>query len=82
VKTVSVLNTLEGHSRGVLSVNFIPDGQTIVSGSYDRTVKVWDVNPGRVLNTFEGHSNGVTSVKFSHNGKTIVSGSNDNTVKV
>jgi len=73
VKTGSVLNTLEGHSDGVTSVNFSPDGQTIVSGSLDNTVKVWDVKIGSLLNTLEGHSDGVTSVSFSPDGQTIVS---------
>lgn len=34
----------QGHSRPVLSVSFSPDGKRIVSGSFDRTVKVWDIS--------------------------------------
>ena len=36
--------TLEGHSSVVTSVSFSPDGKRIVSGSFDSTVKVWDVS--------------------------------------
>ena len=36
--------TLKGHSGSVLSVSFSPDGKRIVSGSYDKTVKVWDLS--------------------------------------
>ena len=38
--------TLTGHSREVTSVAYSPDGKHIVSGSYDRTVKVWDAATG------------------------------------
>jgi WD40 repeat protein len=37
---------LEGHSDGVLSVAFSPDGKTVVSGSEDKTIRVWNVATG------------------------------------
>ena len=36
--------TLKGHSGSVLSVSFSPDGKRIVSGSADKTVKIWDIS--------------------------------------
>ena len=39
--------TLTGHSREVLSVAYSPDGKHIVSGSCDRTVKIWDAQSGK-----------------------------------
>jgi WD40 repeat protein len=36
--------TLKGHTRGVYSVSFSPDGKRIVSGSDDKTVKIWDIS--------------------------------------
>ena len=38
------LHTLKGHTRRVYSVAFSPDGQRIVSGSFDKTLKIWDAS--------------------------------------
>ena len=73
--TGEVINTLTGHSGYVYSVSFSPDGSRIVSGSYDRTVRVWDAITGQVINTLTGHSDRVWSVSFSADGSRLVSGS-------
>ncbi|MFW9261055.1 WD40 repeat domain-containing protein, partial [Nostoc sp. CALU 546] len=58
-------NRLEGHSEGVSSVAFSPDGKTIASASDDKTVKLWDAATGKEITTFKGHSNAVRGVAFS-----------------
>jgi WD40 repeat protein len=73
---------LEGHSLGVLSVVYSPDGTKIISGSVDKTIKIWDANTGICLQTLEGHSSNVYSVAYSPDDKRIVSGSADKTVKI
>ncbi|GBD51975.1 hypothetical protein D3800_02345 [Microcystis aeruginosa NIES-298] len=75
-------NRLEGHGRYVLSVNFSPDGKTLVSGSWDNTIKLWNVETGQEIRTLKGHDSYVNSVNFSPDGKTLVSGSADNTIKL
>ena len=71
--------THEGHSDPVASVAI--DGDTIVSGSDDQTVKIWSITSGECfLKTLEGHSGYVASVAID--GDMIVSGSFDQTVKV
>ena len=50
------------------------DGKQVVSGSEDKTVRVWDVG-GRGAEKVEGHTGGVWSVSFSGDGKQVVSGS-------
>jgi len=52
-------------------VSFLPDGTKIVSGSSDRTIKIWDVSSGKLIKTFEGHSNSVLSVSFLPDGVRI-----------
>ncbi|NES89773.1 MULTISPECIES: serine/threonine-protein kinase [Okeania] len=75
-------NTLTGHSNEVWSVAISPDGQTIVSGSEDKTIKIWDLATGSLKNTLTGHTWVVTSIAISSDGQTIVSGSDDKTIKV
>lgn len=74
---------LQGHTLVVMSVAFAPDGTLLVSGSADRTVRVWDARSGLVAaEPFEGHTEWVWSVAFSPDGTRIASGSFDQTIRV
>lgn len=59
------LLTFTGHASSIPDVRFSPDGKHIVSGSYDRTVKVWDAATGKPLLTFRGHPSSVHGVCFT-----------------
>jgi WD40 repeat protein len=70
------------HDKSVWSVAISPDEQTFVSGSDDKTIKVWNLHTGELNRTLEGHSGMVNSVAISTDGQILVSGSRDNTLKV
>jgi ankyrin repeat protein len=81
-QTNIVLNNLNGHTGPVYCVSISPDGKFAVSGSYDKTCKVWDLQSGKELHTLNGHTNYVWCVSISPDGKYAVSGGNDTTCKV
>jgi WD40 repeat protein len=74
---------LEGHSGPVYSVAFSNDGRRVGSGSYDSTIRIWDVEIGKTLmGPLKGHSDCVSSVAFSNDGSRFVSGSDDNIIRI
>ena len=74
--------TLRGHSNYVDCCAFSPDGQSVLSGSVDRTLKIWSAIDGSERYTLSGHSNWVTSCSFSPDGASVLSGSHDKTLKI
>jgi WD40 repeat protein len=72
-----------GHKSGVWAIAFSPDGRTIVSGSKNKMVRLWDAKTGAAKGLpLTGHTDQLFAVAFSPDGQTIVSGSRDNTVRL
>ena len=82
LENVSLACTLTRHSNSVFSLVISPDGQTLVSGSRDDTIKIWQLSTGQELRTLTGHSGSVFSVAISPDGQTLVSGNDDDTIKI
>ena len=60
----------------------VRDGQTLASGSSDRTIRLWNATTGLYKVTLEGHSETINSVAFSPDGQTLASGSSDRTIRL
>jgi guanine nucleotide-binding protein subunit beta-2-like 1 protein len=76
------LRSLRGHSHFVQDVVISSDGQFALSGSWDGTLRLWDLNTGNTTRRFVGHTKDVLSVAFSVDNRQIVSGSRDKTIKL
>ncbi|CAO2655936.1 Nn.00g047390.m01.CDS01 [Neocucurbitaria sp. VM-36] len=74
------IRALTGHHHSVRAI--AAHGDTLVSGSYDCTVRVWKISSGEVLQRLQGHSQKVYSVVLDHARNRCISGSMDNMVKV
>jgi len=76
------LRTLRGHAGPVHSVAFSPNDEYLASGGQDGTIKIWEVNTGRLLRTLRGHFGEVRSVDWSPNGQHLASGGDDLTARI
>jgi guanine nucleotide-binding protein subunit beta-2-like 1 protein len=73
---------LTGHSHFVEDVAISSDGQFALSGSWDATLRLWDLSTGQTTRRFIGHSKDVLSIAFSADNRQIVSGSRDKSIKL
>jgi len=73
---------LTGHNQPVQDVVTSSDGQFALSASWDKTMRLWDLNVGGSVRNFSGHTSDVNSVAFSSDNRQIVSGSRDKTIRL
>lgn len=74
------MRTLKGHKDGVMCVQFCESKNRLISGSYDKTVHVWNLETGEILQVLTGHNRCVRALQFDD--AKLVTGSMDNTLKI
>ena len=70
-----LVREFRGHRAGVSCVEFSPDGRRILSGGWDKSVFLWDVDTGKQIQRMKGHETRIADVAFSPDGRLAVSGS-------
>src|SRR5579871_2224043 len=71
-----------GHELAVIAVAASPDSNYIVTGSRDKSAKLWELHSGREVRSFLGHDFSVPSTAISSDGKYLLTGSNDETARL
>ncbi len=79
---VSLRHVLREHTDRLGAVTFSPDGRMLLTGSYDGTARLWEVNTGRPLRVLAGHSDHVVCVAWSPDGTRVATGSWDGTARI
>ena len=72
----------KGHTEGINSVAFSPDGKTLASASSDHTAKLWDVVRGQEHVTLAVNTGRLFMVAFSPDGRLLAAGGDDNIIRV
>jgi WD40 repeat protein len=80
--TWDLQQTIAAHSDWVRCLSFTPDGSRLASGSFDKTIKVWQLDTGAALHTLTDRLKGVFALAVSPDGKFLASGSWDDTVEL
>ena len=81
INWVKEQNRWQGHNNTIETVSFSPDGETLATGSYDNTVKLWDQN-NQFIQELSGHQDAVISVSFNKNSDLLATASLDQTVRL
>ncbi|WP_254173294.1 nSTAND1 domain-containing NTPase [Planktothrix pseudagardhii] len=81
INWVKEQNRWQGHNNTIETVSFSPDGETLATGSYDNTVKLWDQND-QLIQELNGHDDAVMSVSFNKNSNLLATASLDQTVRL
>lgn len=75
-------HTLRGHEAEINRIAWSPDQRLLATPSYDRTIRVWNIQIGQLEQTLIGHEGAVFSLAWSPDGKLLASGSRDKSIRI
>lgn len=76
------VSELKGHKGIVEGISYSPKGKFIATTGWDKTIKIWSTDSGKLIEDFKAHDGAVRCIAYSRDGKMIISGARDNSVKI
>ena len=77
-----MVNKLIGHNAAVVALIALQDSQTIISGSYDKEILIWNIYSGKTIQKLAGHNSSITSLNLTKDQNKFISASLDNTINI
>lgn len=81
-KDIQTVHVLEEHEQIITCIVWSPDSKYIATGSFDCSIKIWDIETGSVIKTLSDHTKGILTIAWNSNGKVLISGAMDKTIKM
>ncbi len=81
-QTWRCVHTLPAHGDWVSDLAIANDGQTLISGSFDQTIKLWNLRNGQLIRTLCERGGEIYAIALKQDGKTLIGGSSDQTIKL
>lgn len=82
VAKVNIFTRLKGHEAAVVALAGLSDGNTLISGSYDKEICIWNVNQAKIVQKLSGHDNSITSIILTREKNRFVSAGLDNMINI
>ena len=79
---ITPIRTIAEPRGTIKSLVYTPDGQRLITGGDDQTIKVWNSRTGQLLLSLSGHTSSIRSLVVTSDGSTLVSGSDDQTIRL
>ncbi len=76
------IKTFRGHTHGVWTLAFSPDGLTLASAGVERLIRLWDIETGRILRSLRGHTADIRALLYTPDGQSLITASDDRTIRM
>lgn len=82
IATCTEVMLLKGHEKKILCSTFSRSNEIVITGGYEKSIKLWELESGECLDTLEGHTGYITVLRCTENDRRLISASDDRSIKI